>query len=184
MKKNKEEPDPESLHNVSVDMVIEDLNWLSVPGLEREEIELYIKRVFLLVLKYTGFFEYVSDVEVAVMLAGDGELERLNKNFCYKDGATNVLSFPKYEFDAGEFSELSTQNNEKIFLGDVAISYQRIYNESVEQAKTFKEHFTHILIHAFLHLLGYDHITDVDAEKMEKFEISIMSYMNFKNPYK
>jgi probable rRNA maturation factor len=67
-----------------------------------------------------------------------------------------------------------------MFLGDIAISFERIMSESMEQEKTFEEYFSHILIHGLLHLFGYDHILDEEAEIMEKLEIKIMNEVGYK----
>ena len=183
MKKNSEESEPENLYQVNADVVIRDSVWLDIAGFEDVELEHYISNVLFLVLKYTNFLKYVMQVEVAVLLGDDTELQKLNHQFCHKDEPTNVLSFPTHEFIGGDFSSVVLHNNEIFFLGDVAISYQRIYSESIDQAKTFKEHFTHILVHAFLHLLGFNHIKEFEAEQMEKIEIAIMHSLGFKDPY-
>ncbi|AEI88830.1 MAG: rRNA maturation RNase YbeY [Candidatus Midichloria mitochondrii] len=175
--------DPDSFYSVSADVIIRDCEWFDVTGFEDGDIEQHIRGVLFLVLNYAGFLKHIHEVEVAVLLTDDGELEQLNHEFRHKNGPTNVLSFPSHEFSRDDFSSLPIQEDEKFFLGDVAISYQRISQESIEQTKTFKAHFTHILVHSFLHLLGYDHVEESDAEIMERVEISIMNSMGFKDPY-
>jgi probable rRNA maturation factor len=66
-----------------------------------------------------------------------------------------------------------------VFLGDIAISYERVMQESLDQEKKFTEHFAHILIHGVLHLFGYDHITEEDADIMEEMEIRVMKFLGF-----
>ena len=183
MKKNSEESEPGSLYQVNADIIVKDSRWLDLNGFEDVEFDHYVNNVFLLVLKYTNFLKYAHHVEAAVLLTDDEELQRLNHEFRHKDKPTNVLSFPMHMFYDGDFSGVLPHDGEHCFLGDIAISYQRIHDESIEQVKTFKEHFTHILVHAFLHLLGYDHIEDEAAEQMEKIEIAIMHSMGFKDPY-
>jgi probable rRNA maturation factor len=78
---------------------------------------------------------------------------------------------------------LNNKRIKNLFLGDIAISYQRIIEESEEQNKTFLEHFSHLLIHSFLHLLGFDHVKASEAIIMEKIEIAAMKKLNFSNPY-
>ncbi|WHQ47083.1 MAG: rRNA maturation RNase YbeY [Candidatus Midichloria sp.] len=179
----KEEADPDSFHSVTADVIIRDCGWFNITDFEDSDIGQYIQNVLLLALNYIGFLKHVHSTDVVILLTDDAELEQLNQEFRHKNGPTNVLSFPSHEFSASNFSSLPIQENAKFFLGDVAISYQRIYQESIEQTKPFKEHFTHILVHSFLHLLGYDHIEESDAEIMEKVEISIMNSMGFKDPY-
>lgn len=183
MKKNSEESEPRVLYRVNADVIIKDSRWAYIADFDEVNIKHYINNLLFLVLRYTNFLDYITQLEVAVLLADDTELEKLNRHFCHKDKSTNVLSFPAYEFVNGDFSVLEFHNDEGFFLGNVAISYQRIYHESIEQMKSFKEHLTHILIHGFLHLLGHDHIEENEAEEMEQIEIAIMSSLGFKNPY-
>jgi probable rRNA maturation factor len=117
------------------------------------------------------------------LLTDDSELQRLNRDFRYQDKPTNVLSFPAHEINLFNYQDLSLDEDNALFLGDIAISYERILEESIEQQKFFKEHFTHILVHSILHLIGYDHIDEHDADKMEQLEINILSSIGFKNPY-
>lgn len=105
--------------------------------------------------------------EVAVVLADNDFVQELNNKYRDKNQPTNVLSFPNQD------------NN----LGDIILAIETIENEAKEQGKTFHNHATHLLVHGFLHLLGYDHIEAKDADKMEKKEIKILSKLVIKNPY-
>ena len=105
---------------------------------------------------------------VSILLTNDTRIQDLNRNFRNKDKPTNVLSFP---------------SEEDIFLGDIAISFNTLVKEAEEQDKEFYHHFIHMLIHGVLHLLGYDHETDDEAEEMETLEIKILEDMGIKNPY-
>jgi probable rRNA maturation factor len=69
------------------------------------------------------------------------------------------------------------------FLGDIIIAYETVKREALSEHKDFADHFTHLVIHGFLHLLGYDHIEDADAEKMESLEIELLAELNIPNPY-
>ena len=105
--------------------------------------------------------------EFSVLLTNDTHIQRLNRDFRGKDKPTNVLSFPG---DDG-------------YLGDIAISFQTLEREAREQNKDFCLHFAHLLVHGLLHLRGYDHIDDSDAEIMEKLEVKILADMGIENPY-
>lgn len=111
-----------------------------------------------------------STLELSVMLASDAKLKELNAYFRNIDKPTNVLSFPYEDLD-------------EHYLGDVAISYETIHKEAKEQEKQFQHHFAHMLLHGFLHLLGYDHIDDNEKNEMETLEISILKNFNILNPY-
>ncbi len=112
-------------------------------------------------------------VTVTIRIVDETEGRFLNETFRRKTGATNVLSFP-YE---GEI-DLSPA-----LLGDIIICAPVVSKEAREQGKDEKSHWCHMVVHGVLHLLGYDHITDDDAEKMESEEILVLSLLGYGNPY-
>lgn len=109
-----------------------------------------------------------ADGAICVLFADDEKLKTLNKTWRNIDKPTNVLSFP--------------HENEQI-LGDIAISLETLQKEAIEQSKNLQDHFTHLLIHGILHLLGYDHIEEKDAKEMESLEIELLGALNIANPY-
>jgi len=111
--------------------------------------------------------------EIAVAIASKDEIQEFNKDYRNKDKPTNVLSFP-----SGVPTEIAD------ILGDIIICLEIVENEAKEQNKTFENHIIHMLVHGFLHLLGYDHINEQDAEKMEGLEIEILQELGIDNPYK
>lgn len=117
-----------------------------------------------------------SIYEIAVVLADDDFIQRLNSQYRGKDKSTNVLSFPAASL---------TPDNRSMTpeLGDIVLAIETIEKEAKEQAKTFRNHATHLLIHGFLHLLGHDHIEDKQAENMEKLEVKILKKLGIGNPY-
>jgi probable rRNA maturation factor len=119
-------------------------------------------------------------VEVSVLLTNDQSIQEMNKNFRGKDKATNVLSFPQLSHD--DLSNIKALK-QPIILGDIVMSFDTIKKESVEQNKLFMNHLTHLFIHSLLHLLGYDHIDDCEATRMEQLEIHVLSNLNIPNPY-
>jgi probable rRNA maturation factor len=115
--------------------------------------------------------------EVSVVLADDAFVHKLNKEYRGKDKPTNVLSF--HQFEAEELKQQSGY----VALGDIILAHETVLREAEQQGKTFEDHLTHLLIHGTLHLLGYDHIDDDEAETMEALEIEILAGMGIKNPY-
>ncbi len=107
----------------------------------------------------------------------------LNLTYRHKDRPTNVLSFP-FELPPG-LSQLDPldQLNQPNQLGDILICPEVILKESQEQNKLFQDHLAHMVIHGTLHLLGYDHENDSEAEIMEALEIKFLNYFNIPNPY-
>ena len=109
---------------------------------------------------------------VSLSFAGDKEINKLNDFYRQKNLPTNVLSFPS----------LIERDNE-IFLGDIIFSAETIFKEAERDKKSFNDHLIHLFIHSFLHLLGYDHLTEDKAKIMERLEIKILETLKIDNPY-
>ncbi|KXI22439.1 rRNA maturation RNase YbeY [Photobacterium sanguinicancri] len=116
---------------------------------------------------------FKADAEVTIRLVDEEESHALNHEYRGKDKSTNVLSFP---FEAPPGVELD-------LLGDLIICRQVVEKEAKEQNKTLNAHWAHMVVHGSLHLLGYDHIDDEEAEEMEALETEIMQKMGFSDPY-
>ncbi|HGM9748081.1 TPA: rRNA maturation RNase YbeY [Proteus mirabilis] len=111
--------------------------------------------------------------EVTIRIVDEAESHELNLTYRGKDRPTNVLSFP---FEAPPEVELP-------LLGDLIICRQVVEKEADEQNKTVEEHWAHMVIHGCLHLLGYDHIEDDEAEEMEGLETEILQKLGYEDPY-
>jgi probable rRNA maturation factor len=137
----------------------------------------WYKEILVILKKTLEHLQYEkSSCEVSILLTNDQEIQELNKIHRNKDKPTNVLSFPMnldYKYDI--FA--------KDVLGDMVFSFDTIEKEAKEQNKPFMNHFTHLLVHGALHLLGYDHVDDEQAELMEKLEVEILEKLQLTNPY-
>jgi len=111
--------------------------------------------------------------ELSILLTNDEEQHALNKEWRGKDSSTNVLSFPQIE----PFGPVVG------ILGDITLARETLEREAVEQGVTFEAHFTHLVVHGFLHILGYDHLTDDEAETMESLETAILATLGIDDPY-
>ncbi|MEK6746606.1 MAG: rRNA maturation RNase YbeY [Pseudomonadota bacterium] len=123
--------------------------------------------------------------EIAIVLADDAFVKELNSQYRGKNKPTNVLSFPASSL-ATDNRQLTTDSILKANwyeLGDIVLALETIEKEAKEQEKTFRNHASHLLIHGFLHLIGYDHIHGKQAEIMEKLEIKILKKLGISNPY-
>ncbi len=116
---------------------------------------------------------FQEDAEVTVRLVDEPESHELNLTYRGKDKSTNVLSFP---FEAPPGIELP-------LLGDLVICRQVVEQEAQEQGKPLEAHWAHMVVHGSLHLLGYDHIDDDEAEEMEALETEIMLALGYADPY-
>ncbi|BCL68779.1 endoribonuclease YbeY [Vibrio nigripulchritudo] len=117
--------------------------------------------------------QFQKDAEVTIRIVDEEESHQLNHEYRGKDKPTNVLSFP-FEAPLGIEMDL---------LGDLIICKQVVELEAKEQEKTVLAHWAHMVVHGSLHLLGYDHIEDEEAEEMESLETEIMQSMGFEDPY-
>ena len=119
-----------------------------------------------------------GNAELAVMLTDDAGIRALNKDFRGIDKPTNVLSFP-----APEPAGTGGENDAPRVLGDIAIAYETVRREADDEGKPFADHLSHLAVHGFLHLMGYDHETDDDAEEMENLETEILAQLGIPDPY-
>lgn len=146
--------------NIQIDISIDDARWndalQSPPALTQSAVEGIL-----------GKLSVEDGAELSVVFTSDIHVQILNHEYRGKDKPTNVLSFPQ----------------DMPMLGDIVLAYETIERESVEQKKSFEDHLTHLLVHGALHLLGYDHEDDKEAEEMEALEIEILAGLDIKNPY-
>ncbi len=115
-----------------------------------------------------------ADGEVSIVLADDSVVATLNREWRGVDRPTNVLSFPAKGHNAGEGTQL---------LGDIIIAYETLGRECKDENRIFLHHLAHLTVHGFLHLIGYDHQTDIQADEMEGLESKIMARLNMPDPY-
>ncbi len=107
---------------------------------------------------------------LTILLADDAQLKTLNRDFRGKNKPTNVLSFPAPE-------------NAEHYLGDIALAYDTTQKEALASGKRLADHATHLVVHGVLHLLGFDHVDDRDARKMEPLETRILAELGIADPY-
>ena len=116
---------------------------------------------------------HIGDKEITVRFVNNDESQQLNNDYRGKDKPTNVLSFP---FECPPEVPLD-------LLGDLVICVPVIAREAEEQQKPIAHHYAHMIVHGTLHLLGYDHIEDAEAEEMEGLEIAILAKLAIDDPY-
>jgi probable rRNA maturation factor len=112
-----------------------------------------------------------SDGEVSIVLTDDSTIQALNRDWRGVDKPTNVLSFP------------ASKATSEAMRGDIVIAYETLRRECDDEDRVFQHHLAHLTVHGFLHLIGYDHETDAQAEVMEGLESKIMARMELPDPY-
>lgn len=119
----------------------------------------------------------IKPFNVSILWTNDAEMAQLNTQFRQKDGATNILSFPA--FDGPPDAQLKPP----IFLGDMALGFETLSKESEQNQRPVEHHLAHLFLHGLLHLVGFDHQEQAEAEKMEALEIQLLSEIDIPNPY-
>jgi probable rRNA maturation factor len=161
-----EDPEPA----LTVDILIESEAWRVLP--EAEDI---VRRAIAFAAASEADIHH-RDAELSVLLCDDETIARLNTQWRGQQKPTNVLSFPAPLLQGAV-------PDEKIPLGDIAIAYETLAREAEENGKTLSAHLSHLVVHGFLHLLGYDHHMDDDAERMERLERDILARIGVADPY-
>jgi probable rRNA maturation factor len=154
---------------LSIDIIRESSLWDAEPGVDA----LLEKAVEAAAAEVS-----TSDAELAIVLSDDSQIRRLNSEWRGIDKPTNVLSFP-----SPDAHQNAVQAGPRL-LGDVVIAYETTAREAKEEQKPFAHHLSHLAVHGFLHLVGYDHETDADAEAMEAFERTILAQLDVPDPYR
>jgi probable rRNA maturation factor len=113
--------------------------------------------------------------EVAIVLTDDKAIRLLNRDWRQKNAPTNVLSFPA--------KQSRSVRGAPHLLGDIVIAYETTEREARAERKPFAHHLTHLAVHGFLHLVGYDHVADDEAQAMEGLETSILARLGVPDPY-
>jgi len=152
---------------MTVSIEVEDESWLALAGLD-----VLARRAVAAALAGASIAE---PGDVALLFTDDAAIAEINAEWRGKEKPTNVLSFPAPDMPVPE--------GEARHLGDIVLAHGVIVREAGEQGKTLHDHTAHLIVHGVLHLLGYDHETDAEAEEMESLETSILNGLGIADPY-
>lgn len=119
--------------------------------------------------------------QIGIMICDEAEARQYNLDYRGKDYATNVLSFALNEGD--DFADMLATNDEQVLRGDLVLCTDVVAKEAQEQAISLTAHYAHLVVHGVLHLMGYDHEQDDEAEIMEALEIKVLHQLGYPNPY-
>jgi probable rRNA maturation factor len=153
---------------ISLDIMIEAGDWDRL-----EDVEALARKAAQAALAVT--YEADGEFEASVMLADDAQIRELNRTWRNKDKPTNVLSFPAPEQPGSDGPR---------HLGDIALAYETLVRESEEESKELAHHFAHLIVHGVLHLLGYDHEVEAEADIMEGLEVKALATLGIADPYR
>lgn len=121
-------------------------------------------------------------IEVSVRLTDDDEVQALNRDYRQKDKPTNVLSFPMVQPDLLDTIGQNSDDGE-VLLGDIVLAFETCAREAAEKGITLHDHATHLIVHGTLHLVGYDHLDEGEAEAMEQIERDVLLSLGLADPY-
>ena len=123
-----------------------------------------------------------ATIEISIRLADDAEVQHLNAQYRQKDKPTNVLSFPMIQPDLLDTVTTNSDDGE-VLLGDIVLAHGVCAREAAERGISITDHATHLIVHGTLHLLGYDHLGDDEAEAMEAIETDALASLGLSDPY-
>ncbi|MEP1444165.1 MAG: rRNA maturation RNase YbeY [Hyphomicrobiales bacterium] len=144
---------------------------------ELSKLENLAAEAFQTVLAEKQFFmkkTVLNGSEVSMLFTDDENITTINSDHRGQNKPTNVLSFPQHPADAGRFGP---------YLGDLVFASETIIREAALEKKPLNHHLQHLMVHGFLHLVGYDHECDIEAEEMESLEVAILDRLQIPNPY-
>ena len=130
---------------------------------------------------HAGIAQTGFEAEVSVRLSDDAEVKQLNNQYRHKDMPTNVLSFPLVQPDLIE--ALADTDDGETLLGDIVLASETVASEAAAQQIAVDAHATHLIVHGMLHLLGYDHGDDLQADHMEELETAACATLGLADPY-
>ncbi|MCP3850293.1 MAG: rRNA maturation RNase YbeY [Gammaproteobacteria bacterium] len=157
---------------------LEEASFQTIP--KQEQMELWVRKALSFVGQQSGRQE--KEYELTIRVVSKSEIQSLNQTYRHKNKPTNVLSFPYESFSFDE-SEIPVEVLQPPLLGDLVICHDIVVEEAQKQDKTIEAHWTHMIVHGILHLKGYDHIDDSEADIMEGMEIKILDTLHLENPY-
>ncbi|TWF53106.1 rRNA maturation RNase YbeY [Neorhizobium alkalisoli] len=159
---------------LDIQISVEDEGWPQEPALEALSLKVLGAAAAFLAKNEDQPFPKMAP-EVSLVFTNDAAIKEINAEWRGKDKPTNVLSFPAFPLEPGGMPGP--------MLGDIVVARETVEREAVDLDKTFDDHLTHLLVHGFLHLFGYDHIETEEAEEMEALETSILAELGLSDPY-
>jgi len=146
----------------------------AAPWRRRPKAATLVRKAIRMAASIAGNARSTPRAELAILLTDDSAIRALNHDWRKRNTATNVLSFPAK----------AVEGQSPRHLGDIVIAYETVAHEAAAENKSFNHHLVHLAVHGYLHLLGHDHATDREADKMEQLEIDILARLGVPDPYR
>ncbi len=172
----KPKPSHKITNDIKVHIIKANKKWNSVKFAKK----VFCRDILKMFIECNEFLQYADSIEVSLLLTDDNEMQALNKRFLNTDKPTNVLAFPEKDLNYKNISHQDFIGN--VILGDIAFGLETIEREATHYKITIQNHFTHLLIHAILHLVGFDHETQEDYAIMKKSEIKLLNTLHINRP--
>jgi probable rRNA maturation factor len=163
---------------IITEIIKSDIRWQQYKFINKNFVKKITKNIFC---RFNSL-RIIPMCEFSILLTTNDEMKNFNEQFRNISKPTNVLSFPNLDLYWKNINKFKIKP-ENSYLGDIAFGYEIILEQSNEYKISFEDHFTHLLVHSLLHLLGFDHIEDDDAEIMEDLEIKILEDFGIESPY-
>ncbi len=169
---------------IAIDIEIKSKKWQ-----EEKNIAEFIEKTCKKIIPFTDLKNLLKKdftLEIAISLVSNVQIKKINSQFRNKNEPTDVLSF--LSLDENLIRKIGLKkavgSTNYLFLGDIVISFESLKKDAILQKKSLRNHLTHLILHAIMHLIGYDHIEPKMAKIMEQKEIEILKKLDIKNPYK
>lgn len=163
------------MNELDIQISIEEGSWPSEERLSDMSTRVLGAAADFLRSKEKQPFPKTGAPEVSLVFTSDAEIRGINAEWRNQDKPTNVLSFPAFPLTPGKMPGP--------MLGDIIFAQETLTREAAELGKSFDDHLTHLMVHGFLHLFGYDHMEEEEAEKMEGLETRILAELGLSDPY-
>ena len=158
--------------------------WVEIALEEPRWASLRLKKLARRALKAVAAELGIGKHGISVLGCGDARIAGLNGQFRGKPAPTNVLSWPADDLAPETDGDVPTRPLAKAMLGEVAIAWETCEKEAAAQQKLLQDHVIHLMVHATLHLIGYDHVRERDAARMEALETKVLASLGVSDPYR
>ncbi|MEO0347928.1 MAG: rRNA maturation RNase YbeY [Pseudomonadota bacterium] len=163
--------------NITLDVVVSNPSWPATVTSTS-----WLQPVVATTLAQYSWPKALRNCELSFNFTDDATIAELNTDFLQQQAATNVLSFPTQSISPGNTTDIEV-SGDYCHLGDIVLAHQYICTDATNLNLNFEHHLIHLIVHSILHLLGYDHLKDSEAEQMEAKEIAILKLFSIENPY-